>query len=76
MSGAMDSGLSTAFYFDGTSSKRRTVALCLGEMLEIEEDGQRIAAWPYADIRRADDPWRYERAMLAAWFDRQFGARG
>lgn len=26
-----------------------------------------------ADIRRADDPWRYERAMLAAWFDRQFG---
>ncbi len=52
----MDSGLSTAFYFDGTSSKRRTVALCLGEMLEIEEDGQRIAAWPYADIRRADSP--------------------
>ena len=23
-------------------------------MLEIEEDGQRIAAWPYADIRRTD----------------------
>lgn len=29
-----------------------------------------------ADIRRADDPWRYERAMLAAWFDRQFGEGG
>jgi hypothetical protein len=28
-----------------------------------------------ADIRRPDDPWRYERAMLATWFDRQFGAR-
>ncbi len=26
------------------------------------------------DIRRTDDSWRYERAMLAAWFDRQFGA--
>ncbi|MBO4227255.1 M48 family metallopeptidase [Bradyrhizobium neotropicale] len=56
MSGAIDSGLSSAFYFDGTSSKRHAVALRFADVLEIEEDGRRIAGWPYADIRRADGP--------------------
>ncbi|MCA1452500.1 M48 family metallopeptidase [Bradyrhizobium sp. BRP22] len=56
MSGVMDSGPGNAFYFDGRSSKRRTVTLRLGEALEIEEHGDRLAVWPYADIRRADSP--------------------
>jgi Zn-dependent protease with chaperone function len=45
-----------ASYFDGTSSRRRTVALAFAAELEINEDDHRIAAWPYADIRRADSP--------------------
>jgi Zn-dependent protease with chaperone function len=56
MDGPMDSGPSTAFYFDGASSRRRAVTLRLATALEIEEDGHRLAAWPYADIRRADGP--------------------
>jgi Zn-dependent protease with chaperone function len=44
------------FYFDGTSSRRHAVTLDFAEALEIREDGQSLAAWPYADIRRADAP--------------------
>jgi Zn-dependent protease with chaperone function len=43
-------------YFDGTSSRRRMVTLRLGDRLDIIEDEQVLAAWAYADIRRADSP--------------------
>ena len=50
---AMDSATPTqtsersgpAIYFDGVSSRRRTVSLHLSERLEIGEDGQALAAW-------------------------------
>ena len=45
-----------ATYFDGMSSRRRTVALVFGDQLEINENEHRIAAWPFVDIRRADSP--------------------
>src|SRR5258708_13401695 len=38
------------------SSRRRTVALAFRDQLEINEDERPIAAWSYADIRRADSP--------------------
>ncbi|KRQ91708.1 M48 family metallopeptidase [Bradyrhizobium valentinum] len=46
----------SAIYFDGVSSRRRTVAVRLSDRLEIEEDGQAPAAWAYSDIRRVDGP--------------------
>ena len=45
-----------ATYFDGTSSRRRAVTLHFADRLEISEDEQTLAAWDYADIRRADSP--------------------
>jgi Zn-dependent protease with chaperone function len=48
--------LRPAIYFDGMSSRRRTVALAFRDQLEISEDERPIAAWSYADIRRADSP--------------------
>src|SRR5664279_3555229 len=45
-----------AVYFDGLSSRRRAVTLVFAEALEINEDGNNAAAWPYGDIRRADSP--------------------
>lgn len=44
----------SAVYYDGTSSRKRRVTLDLGDALGIVEDGQPLARWPYADIRRAD----------------------
>src|SRR6202171_4771218 len=46
----------SASYFDGTSSRRRKVALAFSDQLEINEDGARLAAWPFDDVRRADSP--------------------
>jgi Zn-dependent protease with chaperone function len=51
-----DAPLRPAVYFDGMSSRRRTVALAFADQLEINEDDRPIAAWSYADIRRADSP--------------------
>ncbi len=45
-----------ATYFDGTSSRRRAVTLHFADRLEIIEHEQVLAAWDYADIRRADSP--------------------
>jgi hypothetical protein len=45
-----------ATYFDGTSSRRRAVTLHFADRLEIVEGEQTLAAWDYADIRRADSP--------------------
>jgi Zn-dependent protease with chaperone function len=47
---------SQVIYFDGTSSRRHAVTLGFGGELQIEADQGRLAAWPYADIRRADSP--------------------
>src|SRR5262245_51175913 len=41
-------------YFDGQSSRRRTVELRFGDTLAIVEDGETVASWNYPDIRRAD----------------------
>jgi Zn-dependent protease with chaperone function len=43
-------------YFDGTSSRRHEVTLGFGDWLEIDATEGSLAAWPYADIRRADSP--------------------
>lgn len=43
-------------FFDGVSSRRRQVALTLGDALEICEEGETPVRWVYADIRRADGP--------------------
>src|SRR5215218_5152756 len=46
----------SAIYFDGKSSQRRAVTLHLGDQLEIRDGETAIAAWAYAEIRRADGP--------------------
>jgi Zn-dependent protease with chaperone function len=46
----------SAVYFDGTSSRRHLVTLAFKDGLELHEDGRRLAAWAFADIRRADSP--------------------
>lgn len=43
-------------FFDGVSSRRRQVALTLGDALEILEEEGTPVRWVYADIRRADSP--------------------
>src|ERR1043166_5529134 len=45
-----------AIYFDGASSRRRAVVLHFSDRLEISEHEQVLAAWDYADMRRADSP--------------------
>lgn len=45
-----------AIYFDGQSSRKRSVTVTLGDRLEIGEDGLVLAQWVYADVRRADSP--------------------
>src|ERR1700722_8299697 len=46
----------SSVYFDGTSSRRHEVTLAFGDCLEIDAAEGSLAAWPYADIRRADSP--------------------
>jgi Zn-dependent protease with chaperone function len=46
----------TAFYFDGSSSRRRTVRLVFGDALGIGEDGAAPVLWIYDDIRQVDSP--------------------
>jgi Zn-dependent protease with chaperone function len=46
----------SAVYFDGTSSRRHLVTLTFNDGLELHEDGRTLAAWAFADIRRADSP--------------------
>jgi Zn-dependent protease with chaperone function len=43
-------------YFDGLSNRRHAVSLAFKDRLEIREDERTLAAWSYADIRRADSP--------------------
>jgi Zn-dependent protease with chaperone function len=43
-------------FFDGETSRRRTVELRFAARLEIVQDEACLAAWPYADIRVVDAP--------------------
>jgi Zn-dependent protease with chaperone function len=43
-------------FFDGNSSRRRTVSVVLGDALEVREDGAASVFWAYDDIRQADSP--------------------
>jgi Zn-dependent protease with chaperone function len=45
-----------AIYFDGQTSRKRTVTVKLTDRLEISEDDLALAQWAYADLRRADSP--------------------
>src|SRR5260370_25235215 len=54
--GQETASLPPAIYVDATSSGRRTVALAFADQLEVNEDERSLAAWSYADIRRADSP--------------------
>jgi Zn-dependent protease with chaperone function len=46
----------SAVFFDGTSSRRRSVTLAFGDRLELREAAETAIEWSYADIRRADGP--------------------
>ncbi|MBR1233005.1 M48 family metallopeptidase [Bradyrhizobium sp. AUGA SZCCT0182] len=46
----------SAIYFDGKSNQRRAVTLHFADRLEIRDGETSLAAWAYADIRRADGP--------------------
>lgn len=46
----------SAIYFDGKSNQRRAVTLRIADRLEIRDGESVLAAWAYADIRRADGP--------------------
>ncbi len=43
-------------YFDGRTSRRRLVELRFGDGLIIVENGDIVADWPFANIRRFDAP--------------------
>jgi len=45
---------SASIFYDGTSSRRRSVQLAFNDALEISENGTTLATWPLLDIRRAD----------------------
>lgn len=45
-----------AVYFDGSSNRKRRVALRFGADLDIVEDDNVAAVWPYDSIRRAHGP--------------------
>jgi Zn-dependent protease with chaperone function len=47
---------SSAFYFDGASSRRRPVTLTFRDRLELHQPWETAIVWSYADIRRADSP--------------------
>ncbi|MBB4198197.1 hypothetical protein CCR94_09495 [Rhodoblastus sphagnicola] len=44
----------SALYFDGLTSQRREVTLKAAETLELAQDGEILARWPWREIRRAD----------------------
>jgi Zn-dependent protease with chaperone function len=46
----------TAVYFDGASSRRRSVRLAFSYALQISEEATAKVVWPYDDIRQVDSP--------------------
>ena len=55
-----------AVFYDGTSNRKRSVTLRLGDELAIVEDGAVVATWPYADVRRADGKKRLRLLCTSA----------
>jgi Zn-dependent protease with chaperone function len=53
-----------AVFFDGLSNRKHAVMLRLAEQLELIEAGERVANWPYADIRRAEGVSEFLRLRL------------
>lgn len=51
----MNAPAGTGIYFDGRSSRKRSVTLRHSLDLQLLEDGARVASWPYADIRLVDE---------------------
>lgn len=47
-------GAGGTVFFDGMSSRKRSVDLVFAATLEIREAGELVASWPYDDIRRTD----------------------
>ena len=45
-----------AVYFDGQTNRKRSVVLRIADRIEIVEQEAVVAAWPLADVRRADGP--------------------
>jgi len=45
-----------AVYFDGQTNRKHSVVLRLADRIEIVEQEAVVAAWPFADVRRADGP--------------------
>jgi Zn-dependent protease with chaperone function len=54
MTDASDTTTIAAVFYDGTSNRKRSVRLRLGDALQIVEDDAIVATWPFADVRRAD----------------------
>jgi predicted Zn-dependent protease len=52
-----------AVFFDGASSRKRSVALAFGADLAIVEGETTLASWAYDDIRRVDAPSGMLRLM-------------
>ena len=45
-----------AIYFDGQTNRKHSVVLRIADRIEIVEQEAVVAAWPLADVRRADGP--------------------
>ena len=45
-----------AVYFDGQTNRKHGVVLRIADRIEIVEQDAVVAAWPFADVRRADGP--------------------
>jgi Zn-dependent protease with chaperone function len=45
-----------AVYFDGQTNRKHSVVLRIADRIEIVEQDVVVAAWPFADVRRADGP--------------------
>lgn len=59
-------GRAPVTFLDGSSSRRREVRLKLAGACEIIDGDGVLAAWPYADIRRADGPAGTLRLMCVS----------
>jgi predicted Zn-dependent protease len=53
-------------YYDGTSNRKRRVTLRFADALHVIEDGVTLATWPYAGIRRADNPKNLRLSCISA----------
>lgn len=63
---SVSTGSPAAVFFDGASSRKRSVDLTFAGALEIREAGELIASWPYDSIRRADGTEGMLRATCEA----------